>query len=142
MTMQIREFQMADTDKVIDLWQRCGLTKPWNDPLLDLERKRQVDPDLFLIGTIDDKLVAVAMGGYEGHRGVVNYLAVEPDLQGGGYGKQLMVYLEKKLTARGCPKINLLIRSSNTEVIKFYAAIGYKQDQVVCMGKRLIEDGE
>ena len=140
MTMQIREFQMADTAEVIDLWQRCGLTKPWNDPLLDIERKLRVLPELFLVGELDGKLIAAAMGGYEGHRGVVNYLAVEPNLQGGGYGKQLMTYLEKKLIARGCPKINLLIRSSNKDVIKFYTAIGYKQDQVVCMGKRLIED--
>ncbi len=138
--MHIRRFVSADSDTVIDLWQRCGLTKPWNDPMLDIERKLQVAPELFIVGEIDGQVIASAMGGYEGHRGWVNYLAVDPTLQGGGYGKQIMRYLEKKLIARGCPKINLQIRSSNSAVIKFYEAIGYKQDDVVSFGKRLIAD--
>ena len=138
--MQIRPFQLADTAAVLDLWQRCGLTKPWNDPQLDIDRKMQVAPELFLVGEFDGKVIASAMGGYDGHRGWVNYLAVDPDLQSGGYGKQMMRHLEKKLIARGCPKINLQIRTSNTDVIKFYQAIGYKIDEVVSMGKRLIPD--
>lgn len=138
--MIVRPFDSKDTETVVNLWMVCGLVKPWNDPYLDIERKRRVAPDLFLIGEIDGQLVATAMGGYEGHRGWVNYLAVAPNLQGGGYGRQIMRALERLLIARGCPKINLQVRTSNKEVIAFYEAIGYKQDDVVSMGKRLIID--
>jgi ribosomal protein S18 acetylase RimI-like enzyme len=140
--MNIRPFQHDEVEAVVDLWIACGLVKPWNDPYLDVERKRRVAPDLFLVGEVNGRLAATAMGGYDGHRGWVNYLAVVPDLQGCGYGRQMMRYLERLLIARGCPKLNLQIRTSNKEVIAFYEAIGYQQDDVVSLGKRLISDGQ
>jgi ribosomal protein S18 acetylase RimI-like enzyme len=80
------------------------------------------------------------MGGYEGHRGWVNYLAVHPDARGAGHGRALMDELESLLLAHGCPKINLQVRGDNTEALAFYAAIGYGVDDAVSLGKRLIAD--
>jgi ribosomal protein S18 acetylase RimI-like enzyme len=47
---------------------------------------------------------------------------------------------EARLRQMGCPKINIQIRTSNTEVIEFYRRIGFKPDEVVSMGKRLEAD--
>ena len=138
--MQIRPFTEADTDAVIALWQACGLTRPWNDPLRDIQRKLTVQRELFLVGEADGRLVASAMAGYDGHRGWVNYLAVVPDAQGLGYGRALMAHIEAALLARGCPKLNLQVRSSNTAVLAFYRQLGYAQDEAVSLGKRLIAD--
>jgi len=85
-------------------------------------------------------VVGTAMGGYDGHRGWVNYLAVAPELRGKGLGRKLMATLESLLTARGCPKLNLQVRAGNEAAIGFYTRLGYKQDEVVSLGKRLIED--
>ena len=74
--ISIREFWERDESAVIDLWHRCGLVVPANDPAKDIARKLQVDRDLFLVGIVDNEIVASVMGGYEGHRGWVNYLAV------------------------------------------------------------------
>ena len=82
------------------------------------------------------------MGGYEGHRGWINYLAVDPDFQKKGYSKQIMKVIEINLKELGCPKINLQVRGDNTEVIEFYKSIGYHNDEVVSLGKRLIPDDE
>lgn len=139
--MQIRPFTDTDTDAVIALWQACGLTRPWNDPLRDIQRKLTVQRELFLVGEVDGRLVASAMAGYDGHRGWVNYLAVVPDAQGLGYGRAMMAYIEAALLARGCPKLNLQVRSSNTAVLAFYRQLGYAQDEAVSLGKRLIPDG-
>jgi len=122
------------------LWQVCGLTREWNDPQRDIERKLTVHPELFLIGTVDEGIVATAMVGYEGHRGWVNYLGVLPDARGLSYGRAMMIEAERLLTERGCPKLNLQIRSSNEKVIAFYKKLGYGIDEVVSMGKRLIKD--
>ena len=97
--------------------------------------------ELFLVGEADGRLVASAMAGYDGHRGWVNYLAVVPDAQGLGYGRALMAHIEAALLARGCPKLNLQVRSSNTAVLAFYRQLGYAQDEAVSLGKRLIADG-
>ncbi len=141
MIMKIRPFTQSDTDPVVALWQACGLVKPWNDAHKDIARKLAVAPELFLVGEAeDDTLMGTVMGGYEGHRGWVNYLAVHPDEQGHGYGRILMLALEEKLIAAGCPKLNLQLRDSNIDVINFYEAIGYTQDKVISFGKRLIVD--
>lgn len=138
--MHIRAFTLQDQTAVIALWQACGLTRAWNDPAQDIARKLTVQPELFLVGTVYDTVIASVMAGYEGHRGWVNYLAVSPAHQRQSHARQLMREVERLLLERGCPKINLQIRSSNVAVIAFYQHIGYAQDEVVSMGRRLIVD--
>lgn len=138
--MKIRIFEMQDEEAVIALWKECKLVVPWNDPKKDIQRKLNVNSELFLVGVSDGKVVACIMGGYEGHRGWVNYLAVSPLHRKKGYGRQLMDAVEVKLREMGCAKINLQVRDTNTEVIAFYKSIGYDLDNVIGMGKRLESD--
>ena len=140
--MQIRPFELKDEEQVIALWQECKLVVPWNDPKKDIQRKLKVNPELFLVGEVYGDIVGSIMGGYEGHRGWVNYLAVSPSYQNKGYGRQLMNAVEKKLEKMGCAKVNLQVRETNLEVIEFYKAIGYDLDHVIGMGKRLESDEE
>src|SRR5690606_27865379 len=138
--MKIRVFSREDSLAVIQLWEACGLTRPWNDPTKDIERKLLVQPELFLVGELDHQIIASAMAGYDGHRGSVFYLAVSPRWQGNGYGKLLMEYIEALLIEKGCPKLNIVVRTSNDGVLSFYDKLGYKPDDVVSIGKRLISD--
>ena len=141
----IRPFDVADTERLIDLWRVCGLVRPWNDPRKDIERKLKVQPDLFLVatettGSTSGHVVGSAMAGYDGHRGWVYYLAIDPAYQGRGYGRALMDAVEVRLRSLGCPKLNLMIRSGNEAVIMFYEALGYTQEDCLSFGKRLIPD--
>ncbi len=138
--MIIRPFAEKDRADVITLWQQTGLSVPQNDPGKDIDRKMQVNPELFLIGDIEGEVIGTVMAGYEGHRGWINYLAVKPSQQRNGYGRKLMEAAEKLLHEKGCPKINLQVRRTNTDVINFYFAMGYGDDNVVGLGKRLIPD--
>jgi ribosomal protein S18 acetylase RimI-like enzyme len=138
--MKIRAFQVSDEAAVVALWQECGLTRPWNDPHADIARKLTEQPELFLVGTVAGELVATAMAGFDGHRGWVNYLAVSPRQRRKSYGRALMREAERLLIERGCPKLNLQVRSSNAEVIEFYGKLGYVRDDVVSLGRRLIHD--
>ena len=138
--LQIRSFEFADQRPVIELWDACGLLRPWNDPVLDILRKQSVGADLFLVGELDHRIVAAVMGGYDGHRGWMNYLAVCPSQRRRGLAEQLVTALEKRLIAVGCPKLNLQVRVDNDQVVQFYTNIGYKDDKVVSFGKRLISD--
>jgi ribosomal protein S18 acetylase RimI-like enzyme len=138
--LRIRAFVVADTEPVVALWRSAGLVVPWNDPYRDIERKLTVQPELFLVGESDGTVVATAMVGYDGHRGWVNYLAVDPDRRGQRLGALLMAEAERLLAERGCPKLNLQVRSTNTGVIEFYRSLGYHVDEAVSLGKRLIPD--
>ena len=136
----IRPFQTEDEDALVALWKMCELTVPWNNPHKDIARKLQVQPELFLVGILDNSLIATVMGGYEGHRGWINYLAVHQDFQGKGYGQEIMNSVETGLREMGCPKINLQIRRGNDKIASFYQKLGFTNDHVVSMGKRLEAD--
>lgn len=138
--MITRPFQMSDAADVIALWHECGLVRPWNDPRKDIERKLLVNSELFLVGELNREIIATVMGGYEGHRGWINYLAVKPVYQRHGCGQQIMMAIEQLLKARGCPKINLQVRKENVDAVKFYQSLGYDCDELVSMGKRLVTD--
>ena len=122
------------------MWKDCNLVVPWNDPLRDIRRKLRVQPELFLVGVATGELIASVMAGYDGHRGWLNYLAVAPRFRRKGIGRKMVAEAEDRLRQMGCPKINIQIRTSNTEVIEFYRRIGFKPDDVVSMGKRLEAD--
>ncbi|OED38446.1 GNAT family acetyltransferase [Chromatiales bacterium (ex Bugula neritina AB1)] len=136
----VRSFTTADTKRVILLWSECGLIRPWNDPELDIQRKLADGSDLFLVGELDGEIVSSVMGGYDGHRGWMNYLSVAPAVQGRGCGTALIEVLEEKLISLGCPKLNLQVRTENKAVIQFYQSQGYVVDDAISLGKRLIAD--
>ena len=138
--MELRPYAVTDEEAVVELWQRCELTRPWNDPHKDIQRKLTTQPELFVVGEFEGKLIATAMAGFDGHRGWVNYLAVAPEHRARGYGRLLMQHVEERLTARGCPKLNLQVRTGNKDVLEFYRRIGYSVDDTVSLGKRLIPD--
>jgi ribosomal protein S18 acetylase RimI-like enzyme len=138
--MLIRPFRPEDVEAVIALWKRCDLVRAWNDPHKDIQRKLLVRPDLFLVGRVDDHIVASVMAGYEGHRGWLNYLAVDPAHQRRGHARAIVAEAERLLRAAGCPKINLQVRDSNHRAIEFYRKLGYSVDEVTSMGKRLEHD--
>ena len=139
--MKIRAYEEKDKNEVIALWRECGLVVPQNNPAKNIKRKLNVDSELFLVGLRKNSIVATVMGGYEGHRGWINYLAVKPSEQRKGYGHAIM-RVEELLRQRGCQKINLQIRTTNQAVIAFYAALGYGNDDVIGLGKRIEHDSE
>lgn len=138
--LQIRACRPADAAAVIRLWEECGLVVSHNNPQQDIERKFKVNPEWFLVGLFDGRIVATCMAGYEGHRGWINYLAVAPGCRRRGIASAMMREAEARLEAAGCPKIMLQIRETNLEVMQFYQKLGYAKDPVVSMGKRLEED--
>jgi ribosomal protein S18 acetylase RimI-like enzyme len=137
----VRRFTPPLTEAVVSLWRDCDLTRPWNDPYKDIARKLTVQPELFLVAVDGDVVVGTIMGGYDGHRGWINYLAVAGSCRRRGIGRLLVAHVEEALKRMGCPKINLQVRESNREVAAFYRAIGFSDDAVVSLGKRLVDDG-
>ena len=133
-------FEDKHRTQVIDLWKKCNLIKSWNDPNKDIDRKLKVNDSLFLIVEFNKVIIGSAMIGYDGHRGSLYYLAVDPKHQRKGVGKMLMKEIEKRLIEVGCPKINIFIRNSKIEVKAFYQSIDYEEQNCLVYGKRLIPD--
>jgi len=140
MTLQIRPFDLADTEPVVSLWQETGLTRPWNNPYQDISRKLRVQPELFLVALDGSDLVGTVMAGYDGHRGWLYYLASSPARRGEGIGRKLVERAEELLIDMGCPKVQLMVRTENVEVHDFYASLGFEPFETWNTGKRLIAD--
>lgn len=139
-TFEIAAFEEKYRRQVIGLWETCGLTRPWNDPDKDIDRKLSDRNGAFPIVLMGDKVIASVMVSHDGHRGSIYYLSVDPEHRSVGLGKRLMEHCEALLTEKGCPKINLFVRRGNEDVMRFYDQLGYSEEAAVPLGKRLIPD--
>ncbi|MBC9033620.1 GNAT family acetyltransferase [Sphingomonas sp. JC676] len=133
----IAEASIADAGETIALWRACGLVRPWNDPMADFHLALESGSSTILIARAGEVLAGSAMIGFDGHRGWVYYVAVAEAQRGTGLGRKLMTAAEEWLRARGCPKIQLMVRTSNHDAIGFYEALGLDRQEVVTLGRFL-----
>ena len=127
----------GDIPAVAALWQRCELTRPWNDPTGDIAFARRGPNSAVLVGRYEGTVVATVMVGHDGHRGWFYYLAVDPALQGRGYGRAMTQTAENWLRERGVAKAQLMVRADNGRVRAFYEALGYGEQERVLFAKWL-----
>jgi ribosomal protein S18 acetylase RimI-like enzyme len=127
----------ADVTAIIALWQRCGLTRPWNHPAADIALARKVQNADVLAGRDAGEIVASVLVGHDGHRGWVYYLAVNPDHRHKGYGGAIMAAAEDWLRQRGIEKLQLMVRPDNKQVQAFYGSLGYAEQERVIYAKWL-----
>jgi ribosomal protein S18 acetylase RimI-like enzyme len=135
--LSIAPIEDRDVAEVIALWQRCGSTRPWNDPAADIALARRGDNSTVLIGRCDGALVASVMVGYDGHRGWVYYVTVDPDQRYLNFGRAIMNAAEAWLRERGILKLQLMVRKDNVQVHAFYRSIGYYNQETVTFAKWL-----
>ena len=136
-TLVFRSMGDGDVEEIIALWQRCGLTRPWNDAARDIAFARANANSDVLMACLDGDVTASVMVGHDGHRGAVYYVSVDPALQGRGFGRQTMAAAEAWFDARGVWKLNLLLRADNQKVRGFYEALGYEVEPRLCMARKL-----
>jgi ribosomal protein S18 acetylase RimI-like enzyme len=127
----------ADVAAVIALWQRCGLSRPWNDPAADIARARKGPNAAMLIGRDGGRIAASVLVGHDGHRGWVYYVAVDPDDRYKGYGRVIMDAAEEWLRGRGIEKLQLMVRPDNSQVQAFYQSLGYVEQERIIYAKWL-----
>lgn len=135
----VRPARDADAEALVALWEACSLTRPWNDAREDIAFALGGPASGVLVAEKDGRIVASVMVGHDGHRGAVYYVAADPALRGQGLGRLIMDAAEAWLRARGVWKLNLMVRRGNEGAMGFYAELGYQEDEVVVMSKRLRE---
>lgn len=127
----------ADEAAVVALWQRCGLTRPWNPPVADFRRALEEASSAVLVWRAGEAIAGSVMVGDDGHRGWIYYLAVSPEQRRHGIGRALMTAAEDWLRARGVAKLQLMVRDGNDAALRFHAALGLEVQQVAVLGKFL-----
>jgi ribosomal protein S18 acetylase RimI-like enzyme len=135
--LSIADIEDTDVADVIALWQRCDLTRPWNDPAADIALARKGQNAAVLVGRDGSGIVASVMVGHDGHRGWVYYVATDPGHRGKGHGRAVMKAAEDWLRQAGIEKLQLMVRPDNTKVQAFYQSIGYGEQQRIIYAKWL-----
>ncbi len=136
-SLSIATIEDADIPAVVALWERCGSTRPWNDPEGDIALARSDTNSTILLGRDAGALVASVLVGHDGHRGWVYYVTVDPDHRYQGFGRAIMTAAEDWLHARGILKLQLMVRPDNTQVKAFYESIGYGEQERIVFAKWL-----
>lgn len=132
--MKIEKFNLKYYHKVVELWEKAGIGVGSSDTKEEIAGVLNRNPDLFLIGKEDRKIVAVVIGAFDGRRGYVHHLAVDLDYQKRGYGKIIMDELIERFRKKKVHKIHLFIEKTNPEVVDFYSNLGWNvRDDLIMM---------
>ena len=130
--MDIREFAWADYDAVYALWERLHMLKPSIDSRVALAGCLERNPGLFLVAVAPDgRLVGTVLGTFDGRRGYLYHVAVDPAYRRQGFGRALMTEIMDRLRARGAVKITLRVARENQSAIAFYRSVGLDADEHV-----------
>ncbi len=140
--MKIRQLETDDVVAVVELWRAVfpeyvDPSRPQRDPRASAARKLALADGLFWGCEVEGRLVATAMAGWDGHRGWLYSVGVDPAWRGRGIAARLVEHAEAELKRLGCPKLNLQVLESNHRGRAFWRALGYELDEVVSLGKRL-----
>lgn len=136
-TVSISEASHDDIAGIKSIWEEAELTRPWNDPVQDIKLSLSAKSSVIFLAKIENEIIGTAMVGYDGHRGWIYYLAISKNYQNQGIGKRLVEHAEEWLRLQGVPKTQILIRSDNEKVIKFYENLGFEKSTSLLMGKQL-----
>jgi len=127
----IREFTLEDYDDVLALWLGAGpgVDRRPSDELDQVALKLERDPDLFIVATLEGRIVGAVMGGFDGRRAYVYHLAVVHDLRGRGVGDALMDELEERLRRKGALKAKCQVFTHNEASLAFFRRRGWELEE-------------
>lgn len=135
--LTVRSFRREDEESVVRLWELCGLARSGENSRDVISRRRDFQPELLLVGVVEEVVVATALASYDGRRGYVSHVGVHPDRRRRGVGRAMMVELERVLRSKGCTKVKLQVWPDDERAIGFYRELGYELEDLIDLGKRL-----
>lgn len=132
-----------------------GYEAAHNQPNVAIDKKLAHNDGLFFVAIDQDasaandgsdgkpakiEVIGTIMAGYDGHRGWIYSVAVDPTFRRCGIGTHLVQHAEEVLSQLGCMKINLQISEGNESVAAFYTTLGYDIEKRLSMGKKIAEN--
>lgn len=127
MNKQFRRLTIADYDQIIEVWDIAGLpTRPNGRDGYDMIEVEMGRDTCAFIGVFDaGQMVGVTIVEYDGRRGWINRLAIDPDYRGQGLAVELIEQGEQFLAQYGEVVICALIEDMNTPSMGLFEKAGY-----------------
>ena len=137
--MRIVSYRSEHFAGVAALWEACFPDDPpRNRAAAAIPAKLAENDGLFFVAEGPaGEVQGTAMAGYDGHRGWLYAVAVNPQLRQRGIGRALVEHACADLAARGCGKVNLQVREGNEAVAAFYEELGFEREPRISFGRLL-----
>jgi ribosomal protein S18 acetylase RimI-like enzyme len=136
-TIRIAPYRTEMFEAVDALWREAFPDAPErNRAAFSIPAKLKLQPELFLVALDGDAVVGTVMAVYDGHRGWLYSVAVQPARRRAGVGSALVREALARLAALGAGKVNLQIMP-NAAVAAFYQRLGFVVEERISMGRRV-----
>ena len=113
-------------EQVLELWRRAAAEPSVTDAADALRQRLERDRDLFLLAWDRGRLVGTLIGGWDGWRGHLYRLAVEPGCRRSGIARRLVANVEARLRTLGAVRIDGIVMKRNRAGSAFWRALGYR----------------
>jgi GNAT superfamily N-acetyltransferase len=130
MSISIRQLTLDDYDAIIRVWADAGLPfKPRGRDSREMMSREMAHPSAAFLGLFEsDRMLGVCIANYDGRRGWINRLAVDPEYRGIGLAGRLIDEAEQFLKSKGAVVFAGLIEELNAPSMSCFEKAGY-----VCM---------
>lgn len=127
MELEIRRLTIADYDDIIRVWSDAGLPyKPNGRERRDMLAKEMAQPFCQFLGLeVDGRLIGVIIANWDGRRGWLNRLAIDPDHRGRRFAGKLIEAAEQFLDSQGAIVLAGLIDEENLPSMAAFSRAGY-----------------
>src|SRR5207248_8871025 len=123
----LRSCRARDVEKVLDLWRRAAAEPSVTDHADALRRRLDRDPSLFVLAWERGRLVGSLIGGWDGWRGHMYRLAVDPACRRHGVARRLVANVEARLRRMGAVRIDGIVVPRNAAASAFWREFGYRR---------------
>ena len=126
----IRTATLADVDAVLALWKvAAAASSNVSDHPEGLRRLLIRDPEALMVADLDGHLVGTAIVGWDGWRGTLYRLAVDPAARRRGIARRLVAEGERRLRALGARRVGALVLHDDDRATAFWPEVGYAHDE-------------
>ena len=127
----LRSCSPDDVESILAFWSRADVAGSLPDTAEALRRRLERDADLFLVAEIEGTIVGTLIGGWDGWRGNLYRLAVDPAYRRRGIARALVREVEGRLRKRGAKRVTALVLREEQAATAFWPAVGYDADPTI-----------
>jgi len=125
----IRPGTSDDVDAVLALWRAADAEPSVTDDALSLRALIAHDRDALIVADRAGAIIGSIVAGFDGWRGNLYRLAVDPGFRRRGLALELTAAAEQRLVSRGCRRASALVLLDHRDAVGFWEAAGFTRQE-------------
>jgi ribosomal protein S18 acetylase RimI-like enzyme len=138
-SITVRDMTDADYDAVHALWKATpGIGLSEADERANIASFLAFNRGLSFVAEIDGRLAGALLASFDGRRGYLHHLAVDPARRRAGVGRALVARSLAALGACGARRCHIFVMADNIEGQRFWERVGwFRRNDLAVMSKDL-----